>query len=77
MGRVEQQYRDRDCIKQFEKRVLEQELMTPQQLEAVRSEIEKEMEDAVDFALSSPMPPLDELYKDVYVSYSNPVYGLR
>jgi acetoin:2,6-dichlorophenolindophenol oxidoreductase subunit alpha len=34
----EQYYRDQDCIQQFEKRVLEQELMTPKQLEGIRAQ---------------------------------------
>jgi pyruvate dehydrogenase E1 component alpha subunit len=73
----EDAYRERDAIKQFEDRVKKQKLMTEKELKAIRDDIEKEMEEAVEFALASPMPDIDELYKDVYVSYSNSVVGLR
>ena len=45
--------------------------------ENIRDAIEQEMVEAVDFALGSPMPDQDALYSDVYVSYSNPIPGLR
>ena len=51
--------------------------MEDDDLKAIRDEIDQEMIDAVEFALNSPMPPAEELYTDVYVEYSNPVYGLR
>ena len=51
--------------------------MTDEDLQSIRDEIEQEMQDAVDFALNSPMPPMEELYSDVYVNYSNPLVGLR
>jgi TPP-dependent pyruvate/acetoin dehydrogenase alpha subunit len=73
----EAEWHARDAIKQFEKRMLDQRLMTEQELKGVRDAIEKEIAEAVEFALSSPMPPLEELYSDVYVNYSNPVQGLR
>ena len=55
----------------------QQGVMTDADLQSIRDEIEQEMQDAVDFALNSPMPPIEELYTDVYVDYSNPVAGLR
>jgi pyruvate dehydrogenase E1 component alpha subunit len=73
----EEFYRDRDCLKLFEQRVTEQELMTPDELKEIRGDIESEMQAAVEFALESPMPDETELYSDVYVDYSNPVHGLR
>ncbi|MEX0763430.1 MAG: thiamine pyrophosphate-dependent dehydrogenase E1 component subunit alpha [Dehalococcoidia bacterium] len=73
----EDSWHARDPLTSFEKRVLDQELMTEEQLAAIRSAIDKEIMAAVEFAEESPMPPLEELYTDVYVSYSNPVQGLR
>ena len=73
----EAEWHARDAIKAFEKRVTGQKLMTPRELKAIRDAIEQEMIDAVEFALASPMPDIDELYTDVYVSYSNSVQGLR
>jgi len=51
--------------------------MTAKKLKSIRDAIEKEMVDAVDFALNSPMPDASALYDDVYVNYSNPIPGLR
>lgn len=70
-------YREKDPVKAFEKRVLEQKLMTPEKIKEIQDVIEKEMVTAVDFALNSPMPDPEALYSDVYVSYSNQIEGLR
>jgi len=51
--------------------------MSKTELETIQSEIEKEMLGAVEFALNSPMPNINDLYKDVYVEYSNSIEGLR
>ena len=73
----EEEYQERDCIKHFERLVSQQNAMSETELEAIRDSIELEMQEAVDFALDSPMPPMEELYTDVYVNYSNPLVGLR
>ncbi len=73
----EKEWRDRDPIPHFEKQVLDRELMAQEELASIRDSIEKEIEAAVEFALASPLPSLDELTSDVYVSYSNSVAGLR
>ena len=51
--------------------------MKSQELKKIRDQIEDELVKATDFALSSPMPDKEELYKDVYVEYSNSLMGLR
>ena len=63
--------------KTFEKKVTEQKLMTKAELNKLKKNIEKEIEDAVEFGLSSPLPPQEVLYEDVYVNYSNDLRGLR
>ena len=73
----EEYFKARDPLKSFEKRVTEQKLMTAKKLKSIRDMIEKEIVDAVEFGLSSPMPDAEALYTDVYVSYSNPIPGLR
>ena len=70
-------YKARDCIKSFEDRVTGLQLMTGDELSGIRDSIEEEMEEAVRFALDSPMPDESELYTDVYVNYSNSLVGLR
>ena len=73
----EEHYHERDALKNFEKRVTGQKLMSAKKLKSIRDSIEQEMLDAVEFALESPMPDVDALYSDVYVNYSNPIFGLR
>lgn len=73
----EAEYHARDPIKGFEKRVTSDKSMTEAELKHTRDAIEKEMLEAVEFGLSSPMPALEQLYADVYVNYSNPPQGLR
>ena len=73
----ENEWKNRDCIKTFEKKVTEQKLMTKAELNKLKKNIEKEIEDAVEFGLSSPLPPQEVLYEDVYVNYSNDLRGLK
>ena len=73
----EEHYHERDALKNFEKRVTGQKLMSAKELKSIRDSIEQEMLDAVEFALESPMPDVEALYSDVYVNYSNPIFGLR
>ena len=67
----ETSWKDRDPIETFRNRVIKLNQFTDQELEAIRKEIDSEMIEAVEFGPNSPMPDLDELYKDVYVNYSN------
>jgi pyruvate dehydrogenase E1 component alpha subunit len=73
----EELWKARDPLPNFERRVIEQDLMDEVELEDIRNEIEQEIQDAVKFADESPLPPIEELYTDVYTSYSNSVHGLR
>jgi TPP-dependent pyruvate/acetoin dehydrogenase alpha subunit len=73
----EELWKARDPLPNFERRVTEQDLMDDVEMERIRNEIDQEIQDAVKFAEESPLPPLEELYTDVYVNYSNPPQGLR
>ena len=70
-------YRDRDPILAFEKRVLNEELMSSTELDRVRTAVAAEVESAIEFGLNSPMPDMSELTKDVYVSYAGSLEALR
>ena len=41
--------------------------MTDDEIKALEKKCQKEVDDAAEFALSSPFPPIEELYNDVYV----------
>ena len=69
----ESDWKDRDSIETFQDRVIKANQLTDKELKEIRDNIDNEMIEAVDFALNSPMPDIDELYKDVYVNYPNSV----
>jgi 2-oxoisovalerate dehydrogenase E1 component len=57
---------ERDCIPRFERYLIENELATPKELEAVRDSITKEIETAVAEALAAPRPPAGSATLYVY-----------
>jgi pyruvate dehydrogenase E1 component alpha subunit len=60
-------WKKRDPIPRLAKHLLEQRLVTQADLDRTLAEVNAEIEAAMQFALESPEPPPDELYKDVYV----------
>ena len=69
----ESSWKDRDSIETFQDRVIKANQFSDEELREIRDKIDNEMIEAVDFALNSQMPDMDELYKDVYVDYQNSV----
>ncbi|MEN9226283.1 MAG: pyruvate dehydrogenase (acetyl-transferring) E1 component subunit alpha [Thermostichus sp. DRC_bins_24] len=59
-------WRQRDPIKQLERYALEHKLMSESEFQAIQAETTALIEDAVTFALESPEPTLDELYRFVF-----------
>ncbi|MEN9222147.1 MAG: pyruvate dehydrogenase (acetyl-transferring) E1 component subunit alpha [Thermostichus sp. BF3_bins_97] len=59
-------WRQRDPIKQLERYALEHKLMSESEFQAIQAETTALIEDAVAFALESPEPTLDELYRFVF-----------
>ena len=62
-------WKDRDALEQFQERVLKDELLRQAELEAIDQKVDRLMDEAAQFAESSPEPPLEELYTDVYSDY--------
>jgi len=60
------EWKKKDCIVAFEKRVTEAGLISAEELAAVRREVEIEVEAAVEFGENSPMPDVSTLLTDVY-----------
>merc|ERR1712072_1588783 len=56
----------RDPIELHKQRLLEQGLVDKEELKAIEKEIRVEVQEAMDFALSSAEPPMEELYTDIY-----------
>jgi 2-oxoisovalerate dehydrogenase E1 component len=63
----EKQWRDRDPITVLSNKLLEEKLMTQQQLDAIKDKAFHSIEIATKFAVDSPNPNPAELEKDVYV----------
>ncbi|MFQ3614223.1 MAG: pyruvate dehydrogenase (acetyl-transferring) E1 component subunit alpha [Cyanobacteriota bacterium] len=59
-------WRQRDPIKQLERYALEHNLMSEAEFQTIQAETTALIEDAVAFALESPEPTLDELYRFVF-----------
>lgn len=59
-------YKKVDPIEVVRKQILDNKWLTNKEIEVLEEEIEKEVNDAVDFAENSPFPDPSELYTDVY-----------
>jgi pyruvate dehydrogenase E1 component alpha subunit len=65
----EKEWRARDPIILFRKRVLEEEVLSEKELNSIDAKVEKLIEDAVEFADQSPLPDPKDLVTHVYVDY--------
>jgi len=63
----EKYWYERDCIKTFSKKMIEQNIITEQEYKDIEKEVTKEIDEAVKFAIESPYPEKEELYEDLYV----------
>ena len=74
----EQFWHDRDPILLFSRRLVEEKLMTEDEIKAVEKEVENEMAEAEEFALNeSPYPDPNTLLEDVYAEWIEGKYGLE
>jgi len=62
-------YRSKDCIESFKRRVVDQGLVSLEELEEVEQKAQVLIEEAVRKAEADPLPSLEELETDVYASY--------
>ena len=46
--------------------LLEQEITTEENLKAIEEEVQKELQEAIEFTEKSPYPSLEEIYTDLY-----------
>lgn len=68
-GEVEQARANQDCLKIFRAKVTEAGVITDEELDAIDAKAMEEIEEAVQFAIASPVPGPEALTTDVYVSY--------
>ena len=62
----EQQWKKRDPIAGYKQKLLDQGILSEGQYEDMVKAVQKEIEQAVEFAKNSPLPEADELYRDVF-----------
>jgi len=59
--------RKRDPILTFQKKLIDEGVLSEEKIQEIEKEIKAVVDDAVEFADKSPEPPLEWLYEDVYV----------
>ncbi|MFQ5959984.1 MAG: pyruvate dehydrogenase (acetyl-transferring) E1 component subunit alpha [Candidatus Methylomirabilales bacterium] len=62
------EWKHRDPILLFRRKLEEEGLLTPQELEQIERETDDLVADSVRFAEESPDPPLTDLYEDIYAN---------
>ena len=64
---VRKVFEETDPIPRFEDKVLKAKAMSKKELEAIRTRVEKELAEALEFARTSPEPEVSALYEGLYV----------
>jgi pyruvate dehydrogenase E1 component alpha subunit len=67
-----EEYKKLDPIEQVRQSILENNIATEAELEAIDAEIKQIVDDSVTFAENSPYPPAEEAFKDIYVQENYP-----
>ena len=71
------EYHAKDPIEQFRRRLLQRGLVSPDELDTIDARARQQVEAAVEFAVASDYPPVEELWTHVYTSYPAQVLGRR
>jgi pyruvate dehydrogenase E1 component alpha subunit len=61
-----EEYKERDPLKDTEKKILDNKIATEDEIKAIKEKIRLEIEEALEFAEASPLPDASELYTDNY-----------
>ncbi len=62
-------WKERDPIPTFAARLVKAGIATEEEIDALEEKVEQEIEEATEFALNSPTPPVEELELHVYASF--------
>lgn len=62
----ETEWREKDPIERMRLVLVGEGLLTEEEAEKIRQDAKKEVEDSVEYALSSPEPTMDDLMEDIY-----------
>lgn len=66
------EYQEKDPIEHVLRKIRENKWMSETEIEAVENDIKRIVDESVEFAENSPLPPSEELYKDVYMQDDYP-----
>ncbi len=64
---VQEIYDNNNPIYRFEEKVLQEKLLTQEELLEIRNKVEDEIKEALEFAMNSEYPNPSEIYEDLYV----------
>ncbi len=67
-----QNYKDRDPVKETERKIIDKKIASEKEIKAIKDKIKAEIEEAVRFAEASPLPNPADLYSDNYVQPDYP-----
>ncbi len=62
----EAEWKSRDAIERLKGKILEEKAMSSDEIRGLEEDVQKQVDDADEFALNSPYPSPDSLYDDVY-----------
>lgn len=66
-GKDADRWKDTDPLPRYQEELEKGGIMTRQQMETVKDEARSTIDEAIEFAVNSPDPTLDELYTDIWV----------
>jgi pyruvate dehydrogenase E1 component alpha subunit len=67
-----EEYKGRDPIEQVKKTILDNKILTEDEIAAIDKKVKKQVDDAVKFAEESPWPDGQDAFKDVYMQEDYP-----
>ncbi|MFH1825617.1 MAG: thiamine pyrophosphate-dependent enzyme [Candidatus Firestonebacteria bacterium] len=62
----EKLWHDKDPIKLFSKKCIDNGILTKQEVDNIDKKVQQEIEEATKFAIESPLPKAEELYEDLF-----------
>jgi len=74
----EKTWKAKDPILDFERKLVEWGVLTQEKVQTIEEAVAKEIEEAEEYALNSPYPPIESLYEGLYTEiYKDPAASIR
>jgi pyruvate dehydrogenase E1 component alpha subunit len=67
-----EEYKLKDPIEQVKKTIVDNQILTDEEIDAINKKVKKQVEEAVKFAEESPWPDGQDAFKDVYIQEDYP-----